>query len=81
MMNHPCFGTNSLVAELVSVWRIVDLAKVHQNQSHQPSEWTLVMHRYHFLATDTDTDTDTFRQKMVNTDSMPILWYTNITHQ
>ena len=40
---------------------------------------TLVMHRYHFLAT--DTDTDTFRQKMADTDSIPILWYTNITHQ
>ena len=39
----------------------------------------LVMHRYHFLAT--DTDTDTFRQKMADTDSMLILWYTNITHQ
>ena len=38
----------------------------------------LVMHRYHFLAA--DTDTDTFRQKMTDTDSIPILLYTNVTH-
>ena len=35
----------------------------------------LVMHRYHFLTT--DTDTNTFRQKMADTDSIPTLWYTN----
>ena len=33
--------------------------------------YKIVMHQYHSLA----TATDTFRQKMADTNSIPILWY------
>ena len=45
----------------------------------QTDEPRVVMHRYHFLAT--YPILMLFKQRMADTNSIPILWYTDVIHK
>ena len=58
---------------------VVYMMEDHIEETEVTGNQSLVMHRYHYIAT--DLIPILFRQKMADTSSMPILWDTNIIYK